>query len=298
MAKSYPAEEVPNMIMDDDIGEMESADSLDEESNSSSFNNEPSSQSEVDSSSNTDSEFHGRRILIEKCSVRNCSSKHAKTTGAISNHGRSMRTRGGISNHGRRTVRARGGIQNCRTRDAAHISHLQLNKTMDNNAGSNEQHNDIIDESTNSSEQQYVSMEVGNNKESNADINISETSAIDEDIGNINRGGNETNNNTWSKDDPVVKIFTFNENTGLKIVVPENGNPLFCSKLLVSDEWLGGIVQRLNDYACRVIDSIRPLHHKSVLNKWKEVTLSEMKKFFGLVFYIRLVGMPSYCAYW
>ena len=60
MAKSYPAEEVADMIMDDDIGEMESADSLDEESNSSSSNNEPSSQSEVDSSSNTDSEFHGR----------------------------------------------------------------------------------------------------------------------------------------------------------------------------------------------------------------------------------------------
>ena len=54
MAKSYPAEEVADMIMDDDIGEMESADSLDQESNSSSSNNEPSSQSEVDSSSNTD----------------------------------------------------------------------------------------------------------------------------------------------------------------------------------------------------------------------------------------------------
>ena len=120
-------------------------------------------------------------------------------------------------------------------------------------------------------------MDDGNADESNADINISETSAVDEDIGSNKRRGNETNNNTWSKDDPVIKIFTFSENTGLKIVVPENENPLFYFKLLVSDELLGGIIQRSNEYTCRVIDSSRPLRRKSVLNKWKELTLSEIK---------------------
>ena len=69
-------------------------------------------------------------------------------------------------------------------------------------------------------------------------------------------------------------------------------------KLLVSDELLGGIAQRSNEYARRVIDSSRPLRGKSVLNKWKEVTLSEMKKFFGLVFHMDLVGIPSYRACW
>ena len=87
---------------------------------------------------------------------------------------------------------------------------------MDNNAGSNEQHNDIIDESTNSRKQQYVNMDDSNADESNADINISETTAVDEDIGSNNRGGDESNNNNWSKDDPVIKIFPFSENTGLK----------------------------------------------------------------------------------
>ena len=113
MAKNYTAEQVADMIMNDDIGEMDSADSLDEESSSSSSNNEPSSQPEVDSSSNTDSEFHGRRVLIEKRSVRNRPLKPAKTRGGISNHGRTIRTRGGISNHGK-TIRTRGGIsQRC-----------------------------------------------------------------------------------------------------------------------------------------------------------------------------------------
>ena len=137
----------------------------------------------------------------------------------------------------------------------------------------------IIDESTNSSEQQYVSMDDGNAEESNADINISKTSAVDEDIGSNDRGGNETNNNTLSKDNPVIKIIIFSENAGLKIVVPENGNPLFYFKILVSDKLLGGIVQRSNEYARPEIDSSRPLGHKSVLNKCKEVTLSEWKSF-------------------
>ena len=96
MAKNYTAAQVADVIMNDDIGEMDSVDSLDEESSSSSSNDEPSSQSEVDSNSNTDSEFHGRRVLIKKRSVRNRPSKGAKTRGGISNQGRTIRTRGGI----------------------------------------------------------------------------------------------------------------------------------------------------------------------------------------------------------
>ena len=76
---------------------------------------------------------------------------------------------------------------------------------MDNNAGSNEQHNDINDESTNKIEQKYMIMDNSNAKDSNADINISEASAVDEDIESNNGGGNETSNNTWSKDNAAIK---------------------------------------------------------------------------------------------
>ena len=79
--------------------------------------------------------------------------------------------------------------------------------------------------------------------------------------------------------------------SSFKIVVPENGNPFFYFKLLE-------IIQRSNEYARRVISSNCPLRRKSVLNKWKEVTLQEMKKFFGLVFHMEFVGMPSYRSYW
>ena len=91
---------------------------------------------------------------------------------------------------------------------------------MDNNAGSNEQQNDIMDKSAaDSSEQQYASMDYGN--KSSADINIAETTAVDEGIGSNNKVDDKTNNDTWSKDDPLVKTFPFRENTGLKIVVPK-----------------------------------------------------------------------------
>ena len=63
----------------ENIGEIDSADSLNGESSSSSSNDELSSQSKVDSSSNTDSEFHGRQVLIEKHSVRNHLLKRAKS---------------------------------------------------------------------------------------------------------------------------------------------------------------------------------------------------------------------------
>ena len=141
-------------------------------------------------------------------------------------------------------------------------------------------------------------MDDGNVEESNASISIWETSAVDEGIGSNNRVSNETKNNTWSKDNPFIKIFPSNENAGLKIDVPENDNPLFYFKLLVSDELLGGIVQKSNEYARRVINSSLPLRRKSVLNKLKDVTLSQMEKFFDLVLHMELVEIPSHHAYW
>ena len=197
------------MIMND-----ECVNSLGEESIFSSSNDEPSSQSEVDTSSNTDSDFHGRHIHIEKRSVRDCPKAFVKACQdkrGIPNYGRSIKTRGSILNQERRTNRTKEEVQNCRTIDAAQTSQSKLNKTMDVTTGSKEQHNDVIDESSNSRKQQYVSTDDGNVDESNVYINISETSAGNEDIGSNSRSGNEASNNNWSKDGLVIKIFPFNE---------------------------------------------------------------------------------------
>ena len=99
-------------------------------------------------------------------------------------------------------------------------------------------------------------------------------------------------------DNPTTKQFTFNEDTGLKIEAPDDDNPLFFFNLFVNDELLQQIVDQSNYYAAGVINTSRPLRRSSVLNTWKDVTLEEMKQFFGLVFHMGNVAMPSYRSYW
>ena len=72
-----------------------------------------------------------------------------------------------------------------------------------------------------SSEQQYASIDDGNANKSIADINISETTAVDIDIRSNNESDDKTSNDTWSKDDPIIKTFPFNKNASLKVFVPK-----------------------------------------------------------------------------
>lgn len=89
---------------------------------------------------------------------------------------------------------------------------------MDDHAGSNEQQNDIMDKSApDRTEQQYASMDNSNTNKSSADINISETTAVDRDIRSNNKSDDKTSNDTWSKEDPIIKTFSFNKNASLKI---------------------------------------------------------------------------------
>ena len=94
---------------------------------------------------------------------------------------------------------------------------------MDNNVGSNEKkQKDIMEKSAaDSSEQQYASIDDGNANKSIADINISETTAVDIDIRSNNESDDKTSNDTWSKDDPIIKTFPFNKNASLKVFVPK-----------------------------------------------------------------------------
>ena len=57
--------------------------------------------------------------------------------------------------------------------------------------------NDIVEKSADSSEQQYASMDDGNLNESNANINISEPTVVDQDIGSNNKADDSTSNDTW-----------------------------------------------------------------------------------------------------
>ena len=74
--------------------------------------------------------------------------------------------------------------------------------------------------------------------------------------------------------------------------MPRDETPYDYFKLFYTDEFIQHIV------AEQTINAARPLRRRSILNLWVEVTDEEMSKFFGIIFYMGLVALPSYKHYW
>ena len=98
----------------------------------------------------------------------------------------------------------------------------------------------------------------------------------------------------WSTNPPTLNEFPFLEEDRMKIGIPEKADAMFFFKQLLSDDLIEEIVQLSNAYAESVINANRPTRRRSMLNEWKDVTMGEMKKFFGVILQMRLVAMPSY----
>jgi len=102
----------------------------------------------------------------------------------------------------------------------------------------------------------------------------------------------------WKSDQPNIKDFPFDEEVGLKVDVPDDANPMFFFKLLLTDEFLDDLVSNTNEYPNKLSNSSRPLRRRSMLNLWKDVSSDEMRKFIGLIFSMGLISLPSYKKYW
>ena len=102
----------------------------------------------------------------------------------------------------------------------------------------------------------------------------------------------------WKDDPSTTKDFSFNEQIGLKIDVPENTSPIFFFKLLLTDKLVDDLVKKTNEYATKLINHNRPMRRRSLWNSWKDVNSDEMKKFIGLIFSMELISLPSYKKYW
>ena len=64
--------------------------------------------------------------------------------------------------------------------------------------------------------------------------------------------GDESNGNSndnWSTADPVLKVFQFNENEGMKIDAPADDNSLFFFNLFMTNQLLNELVTRAYAYA-------------------------------------------------
>ena len=266
MAKRYSAQEVAELLMNDD-GEMDSADSLDEECSSDA---ESTSQSEIESD---ESDYAGCKVL------QNITPEgHERGRGTA-------RVRGGARVRGDLSRRARGRRRGIRTHGGLQSVFRQPEKRKRNTVDSDDLEDSHLEEHPSDDDKENEGEQAPNQDEDEGDEVVNDDGEGDD---------YDEEEYEWSDDNPTIKQFTFNEDTGLKIEAPDDDNPLFFFNLFVNDELLQQIVDRSNYYAARVINTSRPLRKSSVLNTWKDVTLEEMKQFFGLVFHMGIVAMPSY----
>ena len=275
------------MLVNDelDIGEMNSADSLDEDW---SLDKEPTSQSEIESDDHGSS-CRGLQVVIHSkrgtnvrgwgagrftVLMRGIQKTHGLSTGSRTIHGQLER---GVRTRGSKLKRNELYDKSSRESDSSNAeeedSANQGSVTSDNSKPPGDNPSSAGDKNP---------VNQGSDTIDNSNFADNNSSEVDESNGNSN----------WSSVDLVLKVFQFNENERTTIDVSTDDNSSFFSNLFVTDKLLNELVTRWNTYAKKVINSSRPLRRKNVLNTWKDVTVREIKQFLGLVLHMGLVAIP------
>ena len=215
MAKRYNAEEAASMIMDDDfeIGEMDSADSLDEDSGS---DDEPSSDSEIGSDDN-DTSYSGCQVLIKKRGTEG-RNRSARTHGVLR---RGATTRGGLW----RGCRIHGGL----TRQSA-----------TNTTTGKQKRDDLQDD--------CPSENLGSNLDYKQPVNcdpVNVDNLVDDNTNGNDKDG-ESSEEDWSDTDPELQVSDFHENEGLNINAVANDDPRYYFSLFMTDQLWNEVVRRSN----------------------------------------------------
>ena len=249
-----------DLIMNDEFGDMDSADSLDTSDSEVSTNSEIESDPEVD--------FSGHKVFVDiPKRSRGRTSKRARVRGGL-------RMRG---SRGQVNVRCR-----CwpRLRGARYIIAPNIEVT-----------NEYLEEDN-------LPFDVSRPDVSSPFVTDNDTSNDENPIPPGSASDNDMINDNWKNHCPKLNDFTFTEIEGMNIDIPDNADPMFFFKLLLSDQFIEAIVKTTNDYAHTVVNSTQPLRRRSVTNEWRDVTVDDMNKFLGMVLHMGLVLMPSYRCYW
>lgn len=108
-------------------------------------------------------------------------------------------------------------------------------------------------------------------------------------------------NQLWSENDVYTRpeIPEFTAVPGVKADIQPEDSALSFFQLFIDNECIEQMVEQTNLYASQVIDGRgESLKENSLLNGWKEVSVSEMKTFLGLLFAMGLVQKPEIKSYW
>ena len=294
MAKRFSAEEVTDLMVNDefDIGEMDSADSLDEDWSS---RKEPTSQSEIEIDDHGAS-YSGCQVLIHSQRGTNVRGRGVRTRGGLV---KGIWTTRGLST-GSRTIR--GHLERgVRTPGAKRKRYDIYYKSFRESDSSNAEEEDSVNQGSVTSDNINLPGDNPSSADGENSVNQGSDTVDNSNLADDNSSeGDESNGNSndnWSSADPVLKVLQFNENERMKIDVLADDNPLFFFNLFVTDQLLNELVTRSNAYAQKVINSSRPLRRKNVFKTWKDVTVTEMKQFLGLVLHMGFAAMPAYKSY-
>ena len=255
-------------LANDEFSESDSEHSLDHEIGSDSSSKV--SYSEPDSDPEND--FPGRKISISKQDATTTTRGRHLTLG-----------RGNVTTTSRGRVRTRGGrgVQSLsRGSRARGRSATPRGGTIRRNGQSIDQN----DKSNANTTGLPADKEGSNAEESNTSDD------------NATSKGEEGDN--WTKNNPSVQNFVFNEKSGMNTDVPENASPVYFFELLLTEQFIQDLVTKTNEYPEKTINASRPLRRRSNLADWKDVAVDEMRKFIGIVFAMGLASLPSYKKYW
>jgi hypothetical protein len=101
----------------------------------------------------------------------------------------------------------------------------------------------------------------------------------------------------WSREDAMPLIAPFTGKPGLQKQLPENPEPFDFFNLLFEENMWENLVNETNRYAEGRTDGVN-MKPFSRMQRWTEVTISEMKMYISLVIAMELKRKPDLESYW
>ncbi|XP_020298085.1 piggyBac transposable element-derived protein 4-like [Pseudomyrmex gracilis] len=113
----------------------------------------------------------------------------------------------------------------------------------------------------------------------------------DEDMNN----NIEDYNDTWSTNDKSIILEPFEGSPGVKIVPRSSKSVMDIVNLFIGSDLIEHFVRESNRYHYQIVEKYRIV---SKTKKWKDVTVTEMKKFLGLIILMGQVKKEVLYDYW
>lgn len=133
--------------------------------------------------------------------------------------------------------------------------------------------------------------------ESDSDLYLSNNES-ESDSDNDDEPDYDVNPPVWSIQTSGMRPIQFIKEEKFRIPLPNEGKPIDFFNILVDDIFLENIVKYTNKNVIRVFLNSDKLTPKSRVNKWKDITVPELKTFLALMLHTGTIKLPRINDYW